>query len=139
MKYIKYITLSLSLLFVSCKSDDASIDQDLKRAEDIKEEGLKSDCDCVEGLDILLQDILSFIEDKSDKELGANKDLLQKKVNNFEKIGLYCGENYGFDALNLDKINDCGAVNDFKKTMKEADQNASRVKKWLEPAPITHM
>ena len=89
-----------------------------KSAEDVKVEDMKSACDCAEGINILLEDALDYVGNKSEDELDKDEAMM-KKMDNIKEIGNFCSREFGFHERRLDEIEDCRAVKGLKKTVEK--------------------
>lgn len=141
MTFKRLFTLLTILNFAFACSDKKSDEEIKQLAKRIEKENINSLCECIEGLDLLIQDYMIFIKDHSSNgELVSDEQLIfQKKVMKSELIGIYCREKFGFNIKKLDDIKNCNAVESFKKTMKEAKKKAPIFKRNLEPPPVTLM
>ena len=68
MKRILSIAL-VTVLMMSCGS---------KTADDVNIDDIKSACDCVDALDIIANDILDYVGDKSENDMDGDKDFEAK-------------------------------------------------------------
>lgn len=92
-----------------------------KSAEDVKVENLKSACDCVEGINILLEDALDYAGEKSENELEKDEAFV-KKMDKIDEIGKHCRKEHKVSERKLDEIKDCDAVKDLEATMKKFEE-----------------
>lgn len=89
-----------------------------KSADDVKIENLASTCDCVEGLNILLEDALDYVGNKTEKQLKKD-DVFNEKMDKMRDIGDFCSKEFDFHERKLDEIKDCDAIEDLETTMKK--------------------
>lgn len=92
-----------------------------KSAEDVKTEDMKSACDCAEGINILLEDALDYVGNKSEDELDEDEAMIEK-MDHIKEIGNFCWREFGFHERRLDEIEDCRAVEELKKTVDKFEE-----------------
>lgn len=112
-----FVLFLVSLLLNSCNS---YLGKKLtkKSAEDVKVSDMKSACDCAEGINILLEDALDYLGNKSEDELDEDQAMMEK-MDHIKEIGNFCSREFGFHERRLDEIEDCRAVKELKKTVEE--------------------
>ena len=94
-------------------------------AEDVKVENLKSTCDCVEGMNILIEDALDYAGEKSEKDIEKDEEMskeFEKKMEKMEKIYEHCRKEHKFNERKLDEIKDCEGVEDLKANWKKFEE-----------------
>lgn len=114
----KVILSSLTVLSIvivtSCSGGTKSID-------DLKIEDIKTACDCVDAMVVVMDDVLTTIEGKTEEQIEADETALAK-VEKAEKV-FGDIENQCRNNLNLNKtdLEVCPNFNDFESKMSKIE------------------
>jgi len=117
---------SASNIKVSELNSDSDGDSDKEKgssASNIKVSELNSECGCVESMNIVLNEMIEAIDGKkisemSDEDKKAFKEKTKPLKDKVEEITKHC--NKKFPNVKYDKIKDCAAVEELKKTIEKA-------------------
>ncbi|MBM3160372.1 MAG: hypothetical protein FJY17_01850 [Bacteroidetes bacterium] len=112
-KYLLSLFMLSSLAISSCGD----------KAEDINVADIDSECGCVESMNIVLNEMIEAIDGKkisemSDEDEKAFKEKIKPLKDKVEEITKHC--NKKFPNVKYDKIKDCAAVEELKKTIEKA-------------------
>ena len=82
-----------------------------KTADDVNVDDIKTACDCIDAMDVIANDMLSYIGEKSEKEM-KDDEALNSKFDKLREVEKKCRKD--FKKEDAEK---CDGYSDFEETM----------------------